>query len=470
MDPPFPERIHFIIRHSHGLRVFKYIVIDDDPPSDYSVQLLRTCIAALEWSGSKPSLSIATRRPILGEPLADLLLYINSKFALTRLDVLSEGTRDDLLQFLAQFRNLEKLQLWNFESNDHNEHDMDRFFRNLPLRILTLHETMGHAASFPHQLEILNIGSGGTFLTKNVWVATCNLTNLALINIECDDIEEASNEEQFVFRSSNLQTLSGSLTARTEAMLTRQIILPIYAACQHLTSLDLHINSALSSTFLTLLLSKETLVNVNLSSEASPYRFQDFLRVSKILKNLRSLQLPWPATIGCSTNDAEGLVMDWRFVRDHSQDVPERLTFDRCQELVKTFPNLNMIEFEMDTEQEACSKYWTSVESIEDHMQLDGIDIKLHHATSFKMATFIDSESLCLNLCSELVCFPGSGDDTGGGPHQLASMRLILSLNQIRKHAGTPYQLISKRPLIADARVPVYCSWKVQSILEIFNL
>lgn len=155
MGFPFPERVHFILRHATNLRHFGYIVIDDEPSSDYSVRLLRTCITALEWSERKPTISILTRRPILGHPLEDLLLYIKDRFSITELDVLSEGGQDDsLLQFLSRFNTLENLVVWDFRSDDNSEHDMDRFLGLLPLQTLTLHHSE-QVASFPHQLRAL---------------------------------------------------------------------------------------------------------------------------------------------------------------------------------------------------------------------------------------------------------------------------------------------------------------------------
>ena len=439
MVPPFPERVHFLIRHACGLRKLEYIVIDQKSSSNYSVRLLRTWLAALEWSETKPQLSITTRRSILETPLGDLLLYINDKFSLTRLDVQSEGIDDNsLLEFLSRFHDLRRLEIWDFRSNDDNEHDMDRFLGQLPLRELTLHETK-QVASLPHQLKILNIGSDGSpILTNSVWAATCNLKCLSELDIECDDIEETENEEPFVFKSSNLRILSGSLTAKTEEIIGLQIIQPILVSCHHLTSVSLHINSSLSTTFLTILLSNESLMEVDISSAASPYTFQEFSDLLKTLPNLESLQLPWPASVGIPTNGNEWMVMDWRYVRDHSQDVPERITFDQCQRLAAKFPKLNEIVFEMDTEA-LYDTYQTWSGSFQHDIPLDPATVDLEKTRldqSFKMTTFINEESPCLNLCSVFGCSLDDSNytDQEEGPQIL--MTLSLSLTQIRRHVG----------------------------------
>jgi len=312
---------------------------------------------------------------------------------------------------------------------------MDRFLGHLPLQKLTLHETE-QVASLPHQLQALNIGSDGTpILTNSVWAAACNLECLSKLEIECDDTEERQNEEPFVFKSSNLRTLSGSLAAKTEEILRHQIIQPILVSCHHLTSVNIHINSPLSSIFLAVLLSNESLTDVDISSAASPYTFHEFSALPKTLPNLESLQLPWPASIGIPTNDDEGMVMDWRYDRDCSQDVPERLMFDQCQRLASKFPKLNEIVFEIDAEA-LYNTYRMWGESFQHNMSFDPAIDKSCHDQTFKMATFIDEESPCLNLCSVFVySFADSNYTNQEGEPQM-SMRLFLSLNKIRQHAG----------------------------------
>jgi hypothetical protein len=427
MDPPFPERVHFILRYASRLRILEYIIVDNEPSSNYSVRLLRTCIAALEWSEIKTCFSIATRRHILGDPLADLFLYVNDKFSLTRLDIQLEGIHNDLLLvFLSRFHDLQKLVVWDFSLRDNNEHDMDRFLGRLPLLKLALYE-VEQVASLPHQLKVLNIRCGGTPpLTNSVWTATCNLKYLSELDIQCDDTEETQNEEPFVFKSSNLQTLSGTITAKTEEILIQQIIQPIFVSCLYLTSVNLGINCSLSPIFLIILLSSESLIDVNINSAASPYTFQEFSAHPKTLPNLESLQLPWPASIGIPTNDDEGVVMDWRYDRDNSQDIPERLTFDQCQRLAAKFPKLDEIVFEMDTEA-LNTTYQTWIERLQHNMPFDPVteDVyKLGLDQAFKMGTFFDEESPCLDLCSV----------QHGNPN--TSMMLCLSLNEIRRHAG----------------------------------
>lgn len=440
MVPPFSERVDFIIRHAGSLRKLYYIVIDKNVSSNYSAQLLRTCITAVESSESKPRLSVATRRPILGTPLNDLLLYINDNFSLTRLDVdLKDTDNNSILEFLSRFHNLRVLEIWNSRSIHDNETDLDRFLGDLPLQEMTLHEIQ-RVASLPHQLKSLQLGSDGTpILTNSVWAAACNLKCLSKLEIECEDAEESRNEEPFIFKSSNLRTFSASLTAKTEEILRHQIIQPILVSCRQLTSIDLHINSSLSTTFLTALLSVESLKEVDIISAASPYTFQDFSALPRTLPNLEHLQLPWPASIGIPTNfDDEGRAMDWRFERNCSQDVPERLTFDQCRRLAEKFPKLNEIVFDMNPDA-LYKKYRRWSMSFGYNIKLDPPTIDLDKSRRnqfFKMATFIDEESPCLDLCSVFVYAFGNSDytDLEGNPQK--SMTLFLSLNQIGRHAG----------------------------------
>ena len=435
MLPPFPERVNFIIRHASGLRKFRYIVIDDRESSDYSVQVLRTCVAALEWSESKPQVSISTRHPILGQPLEDLLLYINDRYSVTKLDVQSEGIRDDLLlQFLSRFHQLQELCVWNFKSDDNNAHDMDRFLRHLSIETLTIYDT-DQVASIPHSVRTLSIHED-SMLTNSVWAATCNLKHLSKLNLECEDLEERQDEEVFIFKSSGLRTLTGSITTKTEEILKQQIIQPIFSSCQHLTTIDLHINSSLSSNLLALFLSNETLVDVEVSSVASPYTFQEFADLPKILPNLRDLELPWPANIGIPTNVNGGRMMDWRYLRNHSDDIPERLTFGQCQRLSAKYPKLNEIVFQIDTEEEARNAHWMFPSHYFD-MPLDPakVDIdKSRHIQSFKMARFMDEESPCLNLCS-VLCHFDDPSDTNHDEELDMSIVIFLSLSQVRRHA-----------------------------------
>jgi len=439
MTPPFPERVHFIIRHASNLRSFQYIVIDQKPSSDFSVRLLRTCIAALEWSERKPTISILTRRPILGKPLGDLLTYINDKFTIMELDVQSEGVEDtSLLQFLSRFSELQYLGVWNLRSHNHNEHDMDQFLGHLPLRALTLHDS-DHVGTFPHQLHSLDIQHHGTVHTLSIWAATCNLTHLSNLNMDCQDTEESQDEDTFVFKSSNLQTVAGTLTAKTEIILRNQIIKPIFANCRSLESVELHFNTSLSSESLITLLSKESLVHVDLSSGASPYTFQDFALLSRSLPNLERLRLPWPFTIGIPTNDEDETVMDWRCKRDSSEDVPERISFEQCTLLAAKFPKLGEIVFEIDTEPLGhMYRTWSGTHDSAMYLEPTKSDENnVHRAQGFKMSTFVDEQSPCVNICSVFVCsFNGNDDTLDGEVDSQMSMSLFLSLNQVRRHAN----------------------------------
>ena len=260
--------------------------------------------------------------------------------------------------------------------------------------------------------------------------------------MECRDTEELHDEEPFFFKSTNLRILSGTLTAKKEEILRKQIIEPIFASCQRLTSVALRINSSLSSTLLTIFLSNDTLVDIDLSSAASPYTFQEFADRSKTLPNLERLQLPWPASIGVSANDDDGTEMDWRHERDGSQDVPDRLTFDQCQALAAKLPKLKEIMFEINTESMA-DAYLTWSGPTHHIMPLDPgrVDVdKSGHDQSFKMVTFVDEESPCLNLCSVFAySYHRSIYVPDGEEHEEMPMSLLLSLTQLRRHGIKRY-------------------------------
>ena len=80
MFPPFPERVSYIIHNASSLQHINYIAIDRDDSSDYSVELFRTIITALESTEIKPELSIKSRRPIVGTPFGNSLAFIRNKF------------------------------------------------------------------------------------------------------------------------------------------------------------------------------------------------------------------------------------------------------------------------------------------------------------------------------------------------------------------------------------------------------
>jgi hypothetical protein len=261
--------------------------------------------------------------------------------------------------------------------------------------------------------------------------------------MECEDIEELHDEDPFVFKSTNLRILSGTLTAKTEEILRKQIIEPIFASCQSLTSVALRICSSLSSTLLTIFLSNETLVDIDLRSAASPYTFQEFADRSNTLPNLELLQLPWPASVGVSTNDDDGTEMDWRHGRDGRQDVPERLTFDQCQALAAKLPKLREIMFEINIESMA-DAYLTWSGPIHHIMPLDPGKVAVGKSgveQSFKMVTFVDEESPCVNICSVFAssCRQGTYN---GEEYKEMSMSLLLSLTQVRRHAAKRHKTL----------------------------
>ena len=255
--------------------------------------------------------------------------------------------------------------------------------------------------------------------------------------MDCTDMEELQDEDPFVFKSSSLRTLSGTLTAKAEGILRNQIIKPIFASCQNLQIVELHLNTSLSSEFLITLLSKESLVEVDLSATASPYTFQDFALLSKGLPNVKRLRLPWPSSIGIPTNDEEGTVMDWRNERDGSQDLPERLSFEQCQLLAAKLTKLNEIVFDINTEPLAHT-YQTWSGPLDYAISFDPSIVDediVRHDESFKMATFIDERSPCLNVCSVFVnSFSGGDDASDADADSQMSMSLLLSLNQVRRH------------------------------------
>lgn len=430
INPPNEEeqylkRVQVILSRTSSLHTL-HIVIDGKLSLDYRVRFLQTCITELQHSKSKAHFSIAVPHSILGTSLGHLLLELKDKFSLTRLNVESEGIYDNsLLEFLSQFQDLQFLEFWNFSSSDNSDHDMNQFLKNLPLQGLTLHQIV-QVASFPHQLKKLQIGSDASSILNNcIWIATCNLKNLSELVIDCNDIEK-QDEEPFIFKSSNLRTLSGNLIAKTEEILTHQIIQPILNSCHHLTSIKIYINSPVSINLLTLLLSKESLMEVGIWSAASPYTFQEFSVLPGTLPNLRSLKLPWPASIDIAINDNEETTTDRGYNRNHRGDVLDRLTFDQCQRLAAKFPRLNKIVFEINTE--AFSDLYLSWnESLTPDVPFD----RSQHDQSFKIATFTREESSCLNLCS---VFRYSFNDRNLINDPETSMVLSLYLNQIRRH------------------------------------
>ena len=180
-------------------------------------------------------------------------------------------------------------------------------------------------------------------------------------------------------------------------------------------------------------------MDIDLSSAACPYTFQEFADRAKTLPNLERLQLPWPASIGVSTNDNDGTEMDWRNERDDSQDVPERLTFDQCQALAAKLPKLKEIMFEINTESIADAYLtWSGHIMPVDPGKVD-VD-KSRYEQSFKMVTFVDEESPCVNICSVFAySFHRSIYIPDGDEHEEISMSFLLSLTQVRRHATKRY-------------------------------
>jgi hypothetical protein len=248
MDPLFSERIVFIIRHAANLCTLDYKAIDDEPYTKYNIQLLQTCVTTLNSCKIKPNLYITYRRSIVKKSLCNLLMNINDTFSVMKLNVWSEEDDNFLLGIISRFHNLRVLEISNLIRSDDNYYDMNQFLGHLPLQELILHEKQ-QVASFPQQITALTINDI-PLLTNSIWAAACNLKHLSTLEINCYDTEERQNGESLIFQSSNLQTLSGSLRAKTKEILTHQIIQPILDSCNNLTSIELAISSHLSTTFL----------------------------------------------------------------------------------------------------------------------------------------------------------------------------------------------------------------------------
>ena len=210
---------------------------------------------------------------------------------------------------------------------------MDSALRHLPLKELTIYESE-RFVSFPRQLQTLDIQLDSWVLTDSIWTAARTLKHLSDLIIECSDIEEREDEQPLTFSSSDLRSIFLRISARTEEIIGRLIIQPIFTGSQNLTYVELYVNTSFSSNLLALVLSIETLVNVQITSSASPYTFLDLASLPKTLPNLETLRLPWPATIGIPTNDGDGTSMDWRYERDHSQDVAD-LAFTRSMSAIR---------------------------------------------------------------------------------------------------------------------------------------
>jgi hypothetical protein len=444
MFPPFPERVGSIIRNASNLQYLSYIAIDHDHSSDFSVELFQTIITALESSDIKPELSITSRRPIVGKPFGDLLAYISDRFTVKELDILSEGTEDAmLLQLLARFPQLQQLVLWFFGLIDSDPQDMDLALRHLPLKELRIYDSE-QFASLPRQVQTLDIQLDDRILTDSLWTAARNLRQLSDLNIECDDVEGREDEQPLIFSSSELRSVSLSLRARTEEIIRRQIIQPIFTSSQHITYIELHTNTSISSNLLALVLSIETLVNVEITSTASPFTFLDLASFPKILPNLKSLRLPWPATIGIPTNDDDGMSMDWRNARDHSQDVPDRLSFDSCRRLAAQYPKLEDIVFEIDIAGQEGNELldWIKSSSANSISYPNGLESnRMKIVRHVNNPSFADERSPCLNICC-ILCYSGPPISALGNEGISEPVFACIFLNQVRRHPPMPYLLL----------------------------
>ena len=310
---------------------------------------------------------------------------------------------------------------------------------------MTIWSSLGEINSFPDTLEALNLYGDNEILSNSVWAAICNLRNLQRLKLAHFSIDHW--EEPIPFRSSNLRTLFANVAAEREFNITTQIIRPIYQSCQSLTSVELILWTSLSTDFLLCLIQNPTLSSLIVTSRgASPYKFQDLVKGAKNAPNLKELTLPWPATLGLYGNNPDGS-MDWTSPRDHSSDVPERLTFEQSQQLAASLPKLEQIRFDIDGAEEACNAYWTCDEipfwPIGD---LRTIDVEFWRKSpyvllwqSFKTARFLDEPSPCLNICTVFFHFndPNFPDTKFNG---LMGITLFLSLKQIRRHDNTMYR------------------------------
>ena len=416
----FHQKLPPIIRNADSLTTLEYI--DHGLFLHESLQLLTACVTTLEVSEHKPRLCVDIRVPLYGYA-RDRLLDINKKISMTEFRA-AERLDDGFLPFLSRFHDLELLEIWPVNSDGFNGHGPGVCLGELPLRRLILHD-IRQIASLPRQLLSVDVGYNETsisVLTNACWTAVCNLKCLSELGIQCLDIERMWDEEPFVFQSSNLHTLRGYLVAKTEEIVMDQIIQPIIKSCLCLTFIDLQVDVPLSSNFLALLLSTETLRDVKLRSDANSYSFRDISALHP-LPNLESLQLPWPAAIGIPPNGLDDTEIDWRFTRDHSKDVMEPLPVDQCQRLAEKFPNLNEIVFRLDIEA-LCNAPRTSTGS-----DTATVAILRRNLSTYQISAFIEDESRCMQLCSAYATsfLRGIPEMAEGLPFMSLNLRLFLS-------------------------------------------
>ena len=448
--PSFAERVDFIIRNTRHLRTVDFRV-----PKDLTDGVLETFTSALDGLKQKPEIFLSISGPVISDegeetPVREVLLKMKDIAPVTKLEIWM-GEFREALKFVSRFHQLQKISIFpTVEMESDNALDFDRLLGGLPLTKMTIWSSLGEIISFPHRLETLYLYGDSKTLSNNVWAAICNLRHLQRFKLAHFNID--SCEDHIPFQSSNFRTLFVNFTAELETNITSRIIQPIYQNCPSLTSIELVLWTCLSSDFLLCLLQNPTLSSLIVTCYgASPYTFQDLVDGAKNAPNLKKLRLPWPATLGFDSNNMDGS-MDWRSARDHSFDVPERLTFEQSQQLAASLPKVQQIRFDIDDDEEACNTYWTWDEfpfwpvGTPEYMPLDLRNVhvefwrKSQYAVlqSFKMARFLDESSACLNICTVFFHFndPNYPDTKFLG---LMRITLFLSLKQIRRHDGIQY-------------------------------
>ena len=411
-------------------------------------------ISALNVLEQKPEIFLNLFKPVIGDEseenaVGEALLKMKDIVPVTNLVIKLDGLVKGF-EFVSQFHHVRGISIFPTEELMSDRiRDLDRSLGGLPLINMAIW-SWWDVTSFPHTLEDLNFYGDAEMLSSSIWAAVCNLRNLQHLKLAHFDIDRW--DDPIPFQSSNLRTLFANIASESEIKIMSQIIRPIYQSCQSLTSVELILWTSLSSDFLLCLFQNPTLSSLTVTSlGASPYTFQDLLEGAKNTPNLKKLMLPWPATLGIDHNGPEGL-MDWRSSRDHSFDVPERLTFEESQQLAASLPKVQQIRFDIDGAVEADNQYWNWDEfdlwpiGTPETMPLDlrNIDVEFRRKSqyavlqSFKMARFLDKVSACLNICTVLFHFndPDYPDTKLTG---LMGITLFLSLKQIRRHCGILY-------------------------------
>ena len=429
-------------------------MVDFTSPEVLTDGVLETFISTLNGLERKPDIFLSVFRSVIGgeseeSAVVEALLKMKDIAPVTKLEIWLDGHRNGF-DFAAQFHQLQKISILPAEELDNSACDLDQLLGELPLIKMTIWPSLWEINSFPHKLETLSFYGDCETLPDSVWTAICDLRNLQHLKFAHFEIDYL--EYPIPFQSSNLRTLFANVIAEQEYNITRQIIRPIYQNCRSLTSVELILWTCLSADFLLCLLQNPTLSSLILTSYgASPYTFQDLVCGAKNAPNLKTLRLPWPTTLGLHSNNEDGS-MDWTSERDHSLDVPERLTFEESQQLAASLPKIQEIRFDIDGAEEACNAYWTWDEfpfwpiGTPEFMPLDlrNIDVEFWRKSqyallqSFKIARFLDEPSACLNICTIFFHFndPNYPDTEFRG---LMGITLFLSLEQIRRHDSTLY-------------------------------